>query len=165
MKLITFTLLASALPLALVAEEQKTIGSPSIMLAQATGSSGTAPAEASADATLELSAGSVAAGIGYVWGHGIMKFQGNDHKFSIHGVSVVDVGASSISATGVVTNLTNLKDFNGNYVAWSAGATVAGGAGAVYMKNEHGVVIKLTSTTVGLRFNLAANGVTVKLES
>ena len=35
MKLITFTLLASALPLALVAGEQKTIGRPSMILAQA----------------------------------------------------------------------------------------------------------------------------------
>jgi hypothetical protein len=33
------------------------------------------------------------------------------------------------------------------------------------MKNEHGVVIKLTSATAGLRFNLSGNGVTVKLES
>ena len=48
MKLITFTLLASALPLALVAGEQKTTERPSIILAQANdaGSSGTAAAEA-----------------------------------------------------------------------------------------------------------------------
>jgi hypothetical protein len=167
MKRITLTVLASALPLVLVAGEQKTIGSPTIMLAQANdaGSGGTAAAEASPDATLQLSGGSFAAGIGYVWGHGTVNFQGSDHKFSIHGVSVVDVGAASISATGSVSNLANLKDFAGKYVAWSAGATVGGGGSAVYMKNEHGVVIKLISTTTGLRFNLSGNGVTVKLES
>jgi hypothetical protein len=167
MKPITFTLLASALPLALVAGEQKTIEPPSILPAQANdaGSSGTAAAEASPDATLQLSGGSLAVGIGYVWGHGTVNFQGADHKFRIHGVSVADVGGASISATGAVTNLTNLTDFNGKYVAWSAGATVGDGGSAVYMKNEHGVVIKLTSTTVGLRFNLSGNGVTIKLES
>ena len=165
MKPITFILLASALPLALVAGERKTIEPTSIMLAQANdaGSSGTA-AEASPDATLQLSGGSLAIGIGYVWGHGTVYFQGADHKFRIHGVSVADVGGASISATGAVINLTNLTDFNGKYVAWSAGATVGGGGSAVYMKNEHGVIIKLTSTTAGLRFNLSGNGVTVKLE-
>lgn len=51
------------------------------------------------------------------------------------------------------------------YVAWGAGATIAGGGSAVYMKNEHGVVIKLVLTTVGLRFNLSANGVKVTSKS
>jgi hypothetical protein len=117
------------------------------------------------DATLTLHGGAVAAGIGYVWGHGKVTYQGSDHAFSIHGVSVVDVGGANISATGVVMHLDKLSDFAGNYVAWGAGATVAGGGSAVYMKNEHGVVIKLLSTTVGLRFNLSANGVKVTLKS
>lgn len=121
--------------------------------------------DATPDATLQLHGGSVAVGIGYVWGNGKVNFQGTDHKFSIHGVSVVDVGAANITATGVVMHLAKLSDFAGNYVAWGAGATIAGGGSAVYMKNEHGVVIKLLSTTVGLRFNLSANGVTIALKS
>jgi len=43
--------------------------------------------------------------------------------------------------------------------------TVAGGGSVAYLKNEHGVVIKLHSTEVGLKFNLAANGVKVTLAS
>jgi hypothetical protein len=133
----------------------------------------TASAEAAAsdsrdttpDATLALHGGAVAAGIGYVWGHGKVTFQGSDHAFSIHGVSVVDVGGANISATGVVMHLDKLSDFAGNYVAWGAGATIAGGGSAVYMKNEHGVVIKLVSAAVGLRFNLSANGVKVTLKT
>ena len=121
--------------------------------------------DATPDATLQLHGGSVAVGIGYVWGNGKINFQGTDHKFSIHGVSVVDVGAANITATGTVMHLTKLADFAGNYVAWGAGITIAGGGSAVYMKNEHGVVIKLLSTTVGLRFNLSANGVTIALKS
>jgi hypothetical protein len=78
---------------------------------------------------------------------------------------VVDVGAAKISATGEVTHLTSLSDFAGIYTAWSAGATVGGGGSAVYMKNEHGVVIKLLSATQGLRFNLSGNGVKVQLQS
>jgi hypothetical protein len=125
----------------------------------------TPPADTSPDATLKLKGGSFAVGIGYVWGHGSVDYQGAAHKFSIHGVSVADVGGSSISAEGVVMNLGKLSDFSGNYVAWSAGVTVGGGGSAVYMKNEHGVVIKLISQTAGLRFNLSGDGVKVRLQS
>ena len=123
------------------------------------------PRDTTPDATLQLHGGSVAAGIGYIWGHGKVSYQGSDHSFNIRGVSVVDVGGASITATGVVMHLDKLGDFSGRYVAWGAGVTLAGGGSAVYMKNEHGVVIKLLSSTVGLRFNLSGNGVKVTLKS
>ena len=122
--------------------------------------SGTQP-----DGTVNFTGGSVAAGIGFSWGHGELNFGGESHAFKISGVSLVDVGAANISASGHVYNLKNLADFNGNYVAMAAGMTVAGGGSAAYLKNEHGVIIKLHSTDVGLRFNLAADGVKVKLAS
>jgi len=52
-----------------------------------------------------------------------------------------------------------------SYTAWGAGLTLAAGGSAVYMKNEHGVVIKLLSKTTGLRFNLSGNGIKVQLQS
>jgi hypothetical protein len=112
-----------------------------------------------------LKGGSVAAGIGYTWGHGELKYRDASHEFSISGVSIVDVGATSYTAAGNVYNLKDLSDFAGNYFAADAGITVAGGGTAVYLKNEHGVVIKLVSTDVGLKFNLSANGVHIALKS
>jgi hypothetical protein len=117
------------------------------------------------DGSLQLDAGAVAAGIGFVWGHGTLNYHNVERPFSISGISVVDVGAASISATGDVYHLANIKDFEGRYVAWSAGLTVGGGGSATYLKNEHGVVIKLVATSEGLRFNLSGNGVTVKLKT
>jgi hypothetical protein len=117
------------------------------------------------DATVELSGGAVAAGIGYEWGHGDIVYQGVRHHFSLSGLSLIDVGAADITATGVVYNLKNLEDLNGNYAAATAGLTIAGGGSAEYLKNEHGVVIKLLDTTRGLRFNLSANGMKVRLAS
>jgi len=116
------------------------------------------------DGSVKLTGGAVAAGIGYVWGHGELNYDGKSHPFKISGLSIVDVGAASINATGHVYNLKNLADFNGTYTSLSAGLTVAGGGSAAYMKNEHGVILKLESKTAGLRFNLAAGGVTVKME-
>jgi hypothetical protein len=121
--------------------------------------------EAHSDASVTLKGGSVAAGIGYTWGGGELTFRDNSHRFSIKGISVVDVGATDFTAAGNVYNLKDLADFAGNYVAASAGITVAGGGTAVYLKNEHGVVIKLISTDVGLKFNLSADGVRVTLKS
>jgi phage baseplate assembly protein gpV len=122
-------------------------------------------AETQPDGTVTLSGGSVAAGIGYVWGHGDLNYGGKSHPFKISGLSIVDVGAANITASGHVYNLKKLADFSGNYVEVSAGLTVAGGGSAAYMRNEHGVVIKLESTTVGLRFNLSGDGVKLTLKS
>ena len=113
----------------------------------------------------DSTAGAIAAGIGYSWGHGELTYQGVKHKFKISGVSIVDVGVANISADGLVYHLSNLEDLNGNYVAASAGLTIAGGGDAVVLRNEHGVFIKLLGTTQGLRFDLAGSGITVKLES
>ena len=117
------------------------------------------------DATIELSGGAVAAGIGYQWGHGDVVYQGQKHRFSLSGLSIVDVGASSYTASGLVYNLHNIEDVNGHYAAAGAGLTVAGGGEAEYLRNEKGVVIKLLAASQGLRFNLSANGVKVQLEN
>jgi hypothetical protein len=132
-------------------------------LARSEGDSVARAEDARADATLQLTEGSVAAGIGYLWGKGTLNYNDATHGFRISGASIVDVGAASITATGNVYHLTKLSDFAGNYVALDAGATIGGGGDATVMKNEHGVVIKLLATTVGLRVNLAADGVHVRL--
>jgi hypothetical protein len=119
--------------------------------------------EAQPDATVTLKGGSVAAGIGYTWGHGELTYGNGSRRFSIKGISIVDVGATDFTAKGNVYNLKNISDFSGNYAAAGAGITVAGGGTAVYLKNEHGVVIKLISTDVGLKFKLSADGVHIAL--
>jgi len=115
--------------------------------------------------TLTLKGGSVAAGIGYTWGHGDLEYRNKTHEFTVKGISVVNVGASKYTARGEVYDLKRIEDFAGNYVAAAAGVAVAGGATATYLKNEHGVVIKLIETDIGLQFNLAAEGVHIALKN
>jgi hypothetical protein len=122
-------------------------------------------AAAAPDAALSLSGGAVAAGIGFVWGSGQLDYKGAPHAVKVSGLSVVDVGAAKIDATGSVYHLKSLKDFNGTYTTFAAGATIAGGGGVAYLKNQNGVVIKLNSTSSGLRFNLSANGVRLTVQS
>ena len=110
------------------------------------------------DATLTLTEGSVAVGIGYSWGKGTLTYQGKKHPVKVEGLSVGEVGVTRATATGNVYNLKKLADFDGNYVAGGAEATVAGGAGVTAMKNQNGVVIELKSTTQGASLMLAAVG-------
>lgn len=46
----------------------------------------------------------------------------------------------------------------------SAGATIAGEAGAAAMRNQNGVVMNLVATTRGLNFDLGVDGVKIELK-
>ena len=98
--------------------------------------------QGSTDGTVSFTGGAFALGVGFQWGSGTLSFRGEQYPFSVRGMSVVDVGATRVSATGTVRNLRNLSDFSGNYVALSAGATVAGGAGVSTLRNQYGVTIE-----------------------
>src|SRR5512137_1668571 len=116
------------------------------------------------DATLTMSEGQVAFGIGFNWGKGVLTYEGKEYPFKVKGLSVVDIGITKATSSGKVYNLKKLEDFDGNYTAASAEGTVAGGAGALTMKNQNGVVIDLVSTTAGANLKLAVEGVAFTLE-
>ena len=116
------------------------------------------------DATLKLSEGQFAVGIGWSWGKGVLTFKRKHHPFKVDGLSVVDVGVTKANAVGKVYHLKRLSDFNGTYTAAAAEGTIGGGAGVSTMKNENGVVIQLISTTQGVNVKLAGEGVKFTLE-
>ena len=120
--------------------------------------------KAAPDATIELKAGSVAAGVGFSWGSGTLKYKGKSYPISVTGLDVGSVGASEITASGKIYHLTKLEDFAGNYAAVEAGATVGGGGGAVTMKNQNGVTATIVATTRGLKFTVGASGVNMALK-
>ena len=142
----------------------RTLGRIVLALAVVALVGGTALAQETPDATLVFTGGSVAVGIGYSWGSGTLTYQGKEYPFSVEGLSVGEVGAASITASGDVYNLKTLDDFNGNYAAATAQATVGGGAGATAMQNQKSVVLKVVSTTQGLDFKFAADGVKITLK-
>jgi hypothetical protein len=116
------------------------------------------------DATIELKEGSVAAGIGFSWGSGTLTYKGKTYPVSVEGLSVGSVGIAQATASGKVYGLKDIKDFDGNYTAATAGLTAAGGGSATVMKNQNGVSIELVSTTQGVKVTLAASGVKLKIK-
>jgi hypothetical protein len=122
---------------------------------------GSTQAQARADATVRMTGGSVAVGVGYSWGRGVLNYGGSDTVFCMRGLSLGDVGAAHLKADGFVFNLHSLHDFSGKYFAMSAGAAVAGGESASLLKNDRGVTMQLDTKVQGIRFNLAAAGVRI----
>jgi hypothetical protein len=116
---------------------------------------------ATLDATVKLSGGVLAAGIGYKWGHGTLNYQGQDFKFCIHGLSVGDVGVANLAAQGAAFNLKSLEDFSGEYFALSTGVAIARGESAAILKNKRGVMMELELRETGVRFNIAASGLKI----
>ncbi len=76
------------------------------------------------DATLTMSEGQVAFGIGFSWGKGVLTYQGKEYPFKVDGLSVVDIGITKATSSGKIYNLKKLEDFNGNYTAASAEGTL-----------------------------------------
>src|SRR5712692_650602 len=115
------------------------------------------------DATLNLSGGSVAAGIGYSWGNGTLSYNGKTYPVKVEGLSVGAAGVTRVTAKAEVFNLAKIEDFAGNYAAIGIGATVGGGAGAAVLRNQHGVEIALLSTTQGANLSVGFEGVRATL--
>ena len=114
--------------------------------------------------TVWLESSVAAAGARFVWGHGQVNYRDGRHSFGISGLFTEDVGTATISATGSVMHLRNLADLNGHYLASDEGTPMTGSDLATYLKNEHGVVIKLVAPEAGPAFRLTANGVVVRLK-
>lgn len=116
------------------------------------------------DATISVSGGVFALGIGYEWARGTLHYQGHAFPFRVRGMSVLDLGVATVTGTGEVYNLRNLQDFNGNYVGTTVGSAVSQGGSLALMKNEHGVTIRSLSQVHGVRFNFSGNGMRIQLE-
>jgi hypothetical protein len=114
--------------------------------------------------TVTLSSKAVALGVGVSWGDGVLTFGGKTYPFSVEGLSVADLGVSSVTTSGDVFNLKKVEDFSGNFVAGEAGIAIAGGPTDQILKNQNGVVLRLKGTQQGARLTLAAQGVKLTIK-
>ena len=105
--------------------------------------------ESGPDATLRLSGGSFALGIGFRWGSGTLTYKGKDYPVKVNGLSVGKVGMTGSSAYGEVFNLKHLQDFNGHYNVGGAGTrgvTLGSGKTGTIMSNQAGVIVRVSAT-------------------
>jgi len=123
--------------------------------------------ESKPDATLRLSGGSFALGIGVNWGSGTLTYRGKDYPVKVKGLAVGRLGATSAAAYGEVCNLKNLQDFNGHYDVGGAGTrgvTLGAGRSGTIMSNQAGVIVRVSSTQQGIAVNATGGGVDLQLK-
>ena len=119
------------------------------------------------DATLRLSGGSFALGIGFRWGSGTLTYKGKEYPVKVNGLSVGKVGITGSSAYGEVFNLKHLQDFNGHYNVGGAGTrgvTLGSGKSGTVMTNQAGVIVRLAATQQGLDVNATGGGVDMQIQ-
>ena len=119
------------------------------------------------DATLRLSGGSFALGIGFRWGSGTLTYKGKDYPVKVNGLSIGKVGMTGVSAHGEIFNLKHLQDFNGHYnvgAEGTRGVTIAKGKAGTIMTNQAGVIVRLAATQTGLDVNATGGGVDMQIQ-
>jgi hypothetical protein len=138
-----------------------------IALGVMTGFTQAATHESKPDATLRLSGGSFALGIGFRWGSGTLTYKGKDYPVKVNGLSAGKVGMTGVSANGEVFNLKHLQDFNGHYnvgAAGTRGVTLGSGKAGTLMTNQAGVIVRLSATQKGVDVNATGGGVDMQLQ-
>jgi len=117
------------------------------------------------DASVRLSGNSVALGLGYAWGTGVLTYNGKEYRFKIRGLTTGAVGATSIDVTGDVYHLKGIEDFAGTYAGFTAEATVGGGMDFSIIQNGSGVYIELHGTSMGMLFQAGPSGINLVMDS
>ena len=138
-----------------------------LVVAVMTGFTQAASHHSAPDATLRLSGGSFALGIGFRWGSGTLTYKGKNYPVKVNGFSVGKVGVTGSSAYGEIFNLKHLQDFNGHYDVGGAGTrgvTIAKGKAGTLMSNQAGVIVRLAATQQGLDVNVTGGGVDMQIQ-
>lgn len=116
------------------------------------------------DGTVEFKTHNIAVGVGVTWGDGTLTFQGKEYKFSIKGLTLVDLGVGDVEATGEVYNLKKAADLGGDYSLAKAGIAVGVGVNVQQMVNDNGVKINVKAKQQGIQFSLAGGGLKITMK-
>ena len=135
------------------------------LLAAAAIAAGTpALAQDSPSGTASFTGETVAIGVGFTWGKGVLRFQGKTYPFKVDGLSAVGAGVTKLSGSGMVYHLQAPADFAGTYAAAGAGGAMGShGEGGASLKNDKGVVIEFHTREKGISVNLDISGVHIKM--
>ncbi|WP_225769828.1 hypothetical protein [Inquilinus sp. Marseille-Q2685] len=98
-------------------------------------------------------------------GSGTLRFQGKSYPFNVSGLGVGGIGVSTVEATGEVYDLAKVDDFEGAYVQGRYGFAVGEeSGGALWLKNDKGVVMRLKTKRTGLMLSLGGDAVVITLK-
>ncbi|WP_421996030.1 hypothetical protein [Roseococcus sp.] len=97
-------------------------------------------------------------------GTGTLEFHGRSHPFTVTGLGIGGIGASSIEAVGEVYNLQDPSRFAGEYAQARYGFALGqASAGDLWLQNADGVIMRLSAHRTGLMLNLGGDAVVVSM--
>ena len=83
-------------------------------------------------------------------GSGTLYYHGSSYPFTVGGLGVGGIGASTVDAEGEVYKMSNLSQFAGSYAQASYGSVVdTTSSGDLWMQNEAGVIMHLKAKGTG----------------
>ncbi len=114
--------------------------------------------------TASFTGATVAIGVGFTWGKGVLTFEGKTYPFKVDGLSAIGAGITKISGVGTIYHLKSAADFAGTYGSAGGGASLGShGQGSASLKNDKGVVIEFHAKEEGVSLNLDLSGVHIKM--
>jgi len=119
----------------------------------------------SPDATVEMKqvqAAYIGSGGG---GSGVLFYRGREYPFTVGGLGIGGIGASSLEASGEVYKLQDVAQFAGAYGEARYGfAFGTKSAGDLWLQNEAGVIMHLRAKREGLMLNLGGSAVVISMQ-
>jgi len=98
-------------------------------------------------------------------GSGTVYFDGRSYPFTVGGLGIGGLGASTVDAAGDVYNLRNIRDFAGSYAEGRYGfAFGTHSAGDLWLENEKHVVLHLHAKRTGLMLSLGGSVMVITLQ-
>jgi hypothetical protein len=98
-------------------------------------------------------------------GNGTLYYHGNPYPFTIAGLGVGGIGASTVDAQGEVYKLPNLSQFPGSYGQASYGfAFGTASSGDLWMQNQAGVILHLKAKRTGLMLSLGGDAIVISMQ-
>jgi hypothetical protein len=98
-------------------------------------------------------------------GSGTLYFHGHAYPFTVAGLGIGGIGASTISAWGEVYKLNNVAQFPGTYAQGSYGfAFGMKSSGDLWLQNQAGVIMHLKAKREGLMLSLGGDAVVISMQ-
>lgn len=121
-------------------------------------------ADPNPDATVEIEETRIGIGpLSGTIGGGRLRFEGKEYRFTSRGLTAGGIGVSSLQAQGEVFNLRRLDQFPGVYVQTTAEdfEDETGHLTVLFLRNEHGVKLRLRATRSGIVLSVPSDGATI----
>ncbi len=98
-------------------------------------------------------------------GQGTLFFRGRRYPFTVGGVGIGGIGASSLQAEGEVYKLDSAAMFPGAYAQGRYGFAVGNRSGGdLWMQNEQGVIMHLHAKREGLMLSLGGDAMVIEMK-